>query len=155
MNKYIVPIVSALLVGFLLAKFMIDQYDKKESLTTVFNKYETLYFVRQGIYSSKESMEKNMTDFAYYIYNQNEDKYYTYIGITKNEQNLEKLKGFFEKMGYITYIEEFTVDSNAFIEILTQYDNLLLETNDESVIKAICSQVLSKYEELILNEREN
>ena len=75
MNKYIVPIVSALLVGFLLAKFMIDQYDKKESLTTVFNKYETLYFVRQGIYSSKESMEKNMTDFAYYIYNQNEDKY--------------------------------------------------------------------------------
>ena len=155
MNKYIVPIVSATLVGFLFAKFMIGQYDKKESLAMIFNKYETLYFVRQGIYSSKESMEKNMSDFAYYIYNQNEDKYYTYIGITKNEKNLEKLKGFYENMGYITYIEEFTTGNNAFIEVLTQYDNLLLETNDESVIKAICSQVLSKYEEMILNEREN
>lgn len=155
MKKYIGPIISALLVGFLLAKFTIDQYDKKESLKTVFSSYETLYFIQQGVYSSKESMEKNMTDFAYYIYNLEDDKYYTYIGITKSSGNLEKLKGFFENMGYITYIKEFNVESDAFIEVLNQYDNLLSQTDDENTIKAICSQVLSKYEELILNEREN
>jgi len=152
MKKYIVPIISALLVGFLLAKFTIDQYDKKESLKTVFSNSETLYFVQQGVYSSKESMESNMTDFAYYIYNLQDSKYYTYIGITKNKENCEKLKGFFEKMGYITYIKEIDVDSDAFIEVLNQYDNLLEQTDDENTIKAICSQVLSKYEELILNE---
>ena len=81
-----------------------------------------------------------------------EDKYYTYIGITKNKENCDKLKGFFEKMGYITYIKEFNVDSEAFIEVLNQYDNLLLQTDDEKTIKAICIQVLGKYEELILNE---
>lgn len=155
MKKYIVPIVSALLVGFLLAKFTIDQYDKKESLKTVFSSSETLYFIQQGVYSSRESMEKNMTDFAYYIYNLKDDKYYTYIGITKNSENLEKLKGFFENMGYITYIKEFDVESDAFVEVLNQYDNLLSQTDDKNTIKAICSQVLSKYEELILNEREN
>ena len=155
MKKYIVPIISALLVGFLLAKFTIDQYDKKESLKTVFNNAETLYFIQQGVYSSKESMESNMTDFAYYIYNLDGDKYYTYIGITKNAENCEKLKGFFEKMGYITYIKEFDVNDEAFIEVLNQYDNLLQQTSDENTIKAICSQVLSKYEELILNERND
>lgn len=155
MKKYIGPILSALLVGFLLAKFTLDQYDKKENIKTVFSNTNTLYFIRQGIYSSKESMESNMTDFAYYIYNIEDNMYHTYIGITKNQKNLEKLKGFFEKKGYITYIKEFDIDNNAFIEVLNQYDNLLSQTDDENTIKAICSQVLGKYEELILNEREN
>ncbi|MBE6144432.1 MAG: hypothetical protein E7169_02545 [Firmicutes bacterium] len=155
MKKYIMPILSALLVGFLLAKFMINQYDKKENLKTVFNSYETLYFIQQGVYSTKESMEKNMSDFAYYIYNIENDKYYTYIGITKTKENSDKLKGFYEKLGYITYIKEINVDNIGFVEILNQYDQLLETTEDENTIKAICSQVLSKYEELILNEREN
>lgn len=155
MKKYIVPILSALLVGFLLAKFMIDQYDKKENIKTVFNSSETVYFIQQGIYSTKESMEKNMTDFAYYIYNIENDKYYTYIGITKTKENSDKLKGFYEKKGYITYIKEVKVDNQTFIEILNQYDKLLESTNDDSTIKAICNQTLSKYEELILNERED
>lgn len=155
MKKYIVPILSALLVGFFLAKFMIDQYDKKESLKTVFNNTETLYFIQQGVYSTKENMEKNMTDFAYYIYNIENDKYYTFIGITRLNENSDKLKGFYEKLGYITYIKEINVDNEAFIEILEQYDKLLQTTEDDNTIKAICSQILSKYEELVLNEHQN
>jgi len=155
MNKYIFPIISALLVGFLLAKFMIDQYDKKEKLKMVFNFSENIYFIQQGVYSTKESMEKNLTDFAYYIYNVENEKYYVYVGITKSKENSEKLKDFYNSLGYITYIKEISVDSDAFISVLEQYDNLLTETDDEKTIKAICSQVLSKYEELILNEREN
>ena len=123
MKKNIVPIISALLVGFLLAKFTIEQYDKKEKLKTVFSEFEKVYFIQQGVYSTKESMEENMSDFSYYIYNLDEDKYYTYIGITRNKENCDKLKGFFEKMGYITYIKEFDVDNVAFIEVLNQYDN--------------------------------
>lgn len=152
MKKYIVPILSALLVGFFLAKFMIDQYDKKQSLKTVFNDSETLYFIQQGVYSTKDNMEKSMNDFAYYIYNIENDKYYTFIGITKLKENSAKLKGFYEKLGYITYIKEVSVDNNSFIEILEQYDKLLQTTDDNNTIKAICSQVLSKYEELVLNE---
>lgn len=155
MKNYIVPIISALLVGFLLAKFMIDQYDKKENLKTVFNNSNTLYFIRQGIYSDKESMEKNMTDFSYYIYNLEDDKYHTYIGITSSKKNSQKLKDFYEKLGYITYIKEINISSKSFMEVLEQYDKLLENTDEEKTIKAICSQVLSKYEELILNEHKN
>lgn len=155
MKKYIFPILSALIVGFLMAKFMIDQYDKKEKITTVFNNSETLYFIQQGVYSTKESMEQNLTDFNYYIYSINENKYYAYVGISSNQKNSEKLKGFFDKQGYITYIKELNVSNKAFVEVLKEYDKLLEETDDENTIKAICSQVLSKYEELILNERED
>ena len=89
MKKYISPILSALLVGFLLAKFTIDQYDKKESLKTVFGSSETLYFIRQGVYSSKESMESNMTDFAYYIYNlmYYTTKWFLWQAMQKNRQH--------------------------------------------------------------------
>lgn len=155
MKKYIVPIVSAILVGFFLAKFMIGQYDKKQNLKTVFKTSESLYFLQQGVYSSLESMESSMNDFIYYIYNLEDNKYYTYIAITKSKENSEKLKDFYSKLGYTTYIKQIDVESDAFIEVLEQYDKLLETTKDDSTIKAICSQVLSKYEELILNEREN
>lgn len=153
MKKYIIPILSALLVGFLLAKFMIDQYDKKENLKTVFNDSQTLYFIQQGVYSSEENMKKNMSDFAYYIYNVSQEKYYTYIGITKSKENSDKLKDFYKKLGYITYVKEISINNEDFLEVLEQYDKLLESTDDNNTIKAICSQVLSKYEELILNER--
>lgn len=153
MKKYIIPILSALLVGFLLAKFMIEQYDRKENLKTVFNDSQTLYFIQQGVYSSEENMKKNMSDFAYYIYNVSDEKYYTYIGITKSKENSDKLKDFYKKLGYITYVKEISINNKNFLEVLEQYDKLLESTADNNTIKAICSQVLSKYEELILNER--
>ena len=152
MKKYILPIISALLIGFLFAKFTIDQYNKKENITTVFNNSTKLYFIQQGVYSSKESMETNMADFAYYIYNIKDNQYYTYIGITGDKENSEKLKGIFDELGYITYIKEVNVSNEGFIEVLRQYDNLLKKTTDKKIIKAICSQILSKYEELILND---
>lgn len=150
--KFIVPLISAILIGFLLGKFMFNQYDSKTSIKTVFNdKGQSLYFIQQGVYSSKESMEANVSSFSSYIYEVNDNKYYVYIGITGNKENVSKLEGFFKNMGYDIYVKEFNIDSNAFLESLSQYDELLLQTTDEKAIKTIESQVLSKYEELIQN----
>ena len=131
---------------------MLNQYDGKEKVEPVFNTGEKVYFIQQGVYSSKESMETNVTDFAYYIYNIENDKYYVYIGATMDNKNITKLQGFYKDMGYDIYVKEVNITDEAFLQVLNQYDILLNKTTDKPTIKAICSQVLSKYEELVIGD---
>lgn len=155
MKKYGLTIVLAVIVGLLLSKLFFSQYKDKESLKTVFNKGETLYFARQGIYSSLESVKENTMNLSYYIYSIKDDKYYVYYGITKDLDNYDKIAGNLKSLGYDNYREEIIVSSDSFIEILSQYDLLLRETNDNTIIKTICAQVLASYEELVLGGSED
>ena len=150
MKKYIIPIVLALVVGLVLGRFMLNQYNFEGKIIPVMNNKKQAYFIQQGVYSSKESMENNVKDFPYYIYMVDNDKYYVYIGITFLEENMDKIKGYFKQKGYDTYVKEISISDQNFIMVLEQYDSLLKESNDYEVIGTICSQILNKYEELVL-----
>lgn len=150
LNTYL-PLILCLTVGFFMGKLMFSQYDDKQGLKLVTSASEKVYFIQQGVYSSKESMEENTSNLTYYIYTIDNDRYYVYIGITKNEENLDKLKGYFDSLGYNIYVKEFYISSESFITVLEQYETMLSETNDSKIIGAICSQILSKYEELVIN----
>ena len=151
MKKYIFPIITSFLIGSFMALFLINNYENAESIT-VFKNVKTIYYIQRGVYSSKDSMKKNMSSFSHYIYNIENNQYYTYIGITTNKENALKIKDYWNKEGYNTYIKEKTTDNKSFITILNQYDEILSKTKDSGTITTICNQVLSKYEELVNNE---
>lgn len=146
-NTY--TIISAIIIGICLAKFMFNQYEYKSKLTTVFNNGTSVYFLQQGVYSNKESMEQNCANFPHYIYRVEEDKYYVYVALTKDIENLEKLKGYYHNLGYSMYVKELNISNQDFINILEQYDILLSKSTENSVIEAVVTQTLLKYEELI------
>ena len=153
MKKVIFPLMAASLIGFILGQFMFNQYNSKSNITTVFSeKGEKVYFLQQGVYSSKESMEENTASFNSYIYDLIDDKYYVYVGLTMMKENIEKLQGYFEDMGYIIYVKEFNIDNIEFLESLTNYDKMLSNTESKQTIKTLINQVLSKYEELVQND---
>ena len=151
MKKYFFPALLSLIIGSLMAFFLIKSYDNAENITVSKNA-ETIYYLQRGVYSNKENMTNNMKDFEHYIYNIEENMYYTYIGISTNKKNIEKLQGFYKEKGYDTYIREKITDNVGFITILRQYDELLAGTKDNNTINAICNQVLAKYEELVNGE---
>ena len=148
MKKYIIPVVLYVVIGFLLSKFMLNQYENKQNITPVFKSGKDLYFIQYGVYSTEENMENNTKNLNYYIYNLNDGLYYVFIGITSNEDNANKLKGYFKKEGYDTYIKEYNVSNKDFLEMIEYYDLLLDQTTDDDTIKSVCRQVLEKYEEL-------
>ena len=90
-----------------------------------------------------------MSEFEHYIYNKEEGKYYTYIGITQNKENAIKIQEYYKKLGFDTYIKEKVTDNKKFLTVLNQYDEILTKTSDEGTINTICNQVLSHYEELV------
>lgn len=151
MKKYLFPATVSLIFGTLIAYFLISSYDHAEGITVSRNA-ETIYYVQRGAYSSKESMQENMEDFEHYIYNVEDNMYYTYIGISTTQKNAEKIQGYYKEKGYDTYIKEKITDNVSFLTVLGQYDELLSKTEDGGTINAICNQVLAKYEELVNGE---
>ena len=153
MKNYLVPIVLSLVIGFLSSKFMFNQYDYKTSIKGVFNSGEKVYFLQQGVYSSADAMKENMVNFKSYIYAFENDKYYTYVGITKKADNVEKLKGYFKDLGYDIYVKEIYLDNSEFLIVLNNYDNLLLNANEKEIIEAINKEILNEYElKVVKNE---
>lgn len=151
MKKYIYSIFLAILVGIVFGKFMITQYQNPNSnIIPVLSNSFKIYFLELNSYQTEDEMKKGMAVFPYYIYMLKDDKYYAYIGITKSEKNLEKIKGYYEKKGYVITVRDYKIESDAFLTVLDQYDNLLEESDDDTVIEGVCSQVLTKYEELVL-----
>ena len=142
MKKYIFPIMLSMVVGFYLGITLLKQYKNAQEL------------LEKGEYDTKESMEKAMMKFPYYIHTTKDGKYYSYLGISTNLENANKIKGYYDNLGYSTSVEKIGVSNTHFIEVLEEYDKLLTSSNNET-ISSICSQILIKYEELVINENNN
>ena len=97
-------------------------------------------------------MEHNTLNLENYIYNVINNKYYVYVGITNDKDNLVKLNNFFSKMGFNVITEEFLITNKKFLEVLKNYDDIISNTDDEVVLSSICSQILAKYEEIVVND---
>ena len=141
--KKILPIILGLVVGLIFTKLFYTSYNAKAA----FNENVNVYVFQQGVYSSVESIKENV-NLNYYIYEKNNDMYHVYAAFTTNSNNVNKLKGFFENLGYSIYVKEINIPANNFTETLKQYDLLLEKTEDEKTIEAINANVLSVYEEV-------
>ena len=155
MKKYMIPIFLALITGLILGRFVLNQYEFEGRIVPVAGRGRQAYFIQQGVYTSKENMEENMKSFPYYIYTLEDDKYHSYIGITFSNKNVDKIKGYYKDLGYDTYVKKISIDNTNFGTVLEQYDNLLEGSDESEVIGTVCSQVLNKYEELVLNDNKN
>lgn len=154
--KTIFFVVLAVILGVVSGKFMLNQYDSNFNLDSAFHENDNLYyFIKQGEYDSIEDMRENMMPFEYYIYEDIGGKFITYLGITKSFDNLIKIQGYFNNAGVTTYRLDVNLDNPNFDIVLSQYDNLLSQTEDNQTIKGICAEVLAKYEELVTNVGSN
>lgn len=150
MKKYFWSIFLSLAVGIYLGKFTLNQYDSF-NVFPVSSGYDMVYFLEQGVYSNEDIMKSSMSDFSYYVYSVLDDGYHTYVGITKDKKNALKIKEYFKEKGYDIYIKENSINNSSFVSVLGQYDILLNEASGDT-IDSICNQVLSSYEELVINE---
>ena len=154
MKKYLLTIIIFLVVGFLLSNYLLKQYDDYKGIK-VYKEGRKLYFIEYGIFDNYNQMEANTINLENYIYQINNDKYHVYIGITENNEVLNKIINYFNKIGYKTTIQEFYISNERFIKAIENNDEVLLLTNDDVVIGEVVSQGLTTYEEVVINENKN
>lgn len=151
MKKNLIIVLCAIAIGFFMGKTFLEQYEGYNGIKVTSSSGEILYFIKYGEYETMEEMESETISLSNYIYNEVNDKYYVYIGITKNKDNLIKLNNYFNSLGYIVYTEEFLVTNESFLKMLENYDSILANTDDSVVISSISNQILTKYEECVIN----
>ena len=148
--KYLLIIVMACYLGYVFYNYLFKEY---QGLTVpVVNETKEVFFLQYGAYSTYENMVNATKNLSSYTYINDDKYYYAFICITESDENMNKVKDYYEEKGYILYSKKLTVSSNDFLEALGQYDLLLKETTELETIPTICSQGIMKYEEDIKSE---
>ena len=151
MKQYVLTFVVALIIGFFLCNFFIKQYEDYNGIKVSNTGYE-LYFIEYGTYNTINDMEKETINLENYIYNEIDNKYYVYVGITEEKENAERIVEHFKKLGYATTIKKFGITSKEYIDIIKNYEKLLKEINDDTAFSSLISQMLTKYEEVVIRD---
>lgn len=145
--KNCIIILFIIMFGIYIGTYLYNSYllRNKDKINTY-----KIYILEYGVYNSYESMEENGKNIDNYFYYSDKDGYHILLGITKNKNIITKIGESYENIANINIREDYT-DNMEFIESLNQYDNLIINSNKAEVIQAE-KQILSKYEELVLNE---
>ena len=149
MKNNIKYVLLAIFIGIIIGKYIFNEY--KESAISTMSEDETyIYLMQYGVYSNETNLKDNTKQLKNYFYYEDNDGYHVLIGITKNKKLKQKIMDSYSITENI-YMKKEKVDNQEFIELLSQYDLLVDQTEEKDIILASEKQVLSKYEELILN----
>lgn len=146
MKKTLILMVVAIILGGISGMFLFNEY--KQS-SYVFNEDKNLYFIEEGVYATKESLDANTKDINPKLVINNDNKYHVYVGITGNINNAYKIKKMYKDKGYSVYEKKVKVDNSEFISNISQFDILLDNTKNDSDISTIQEVILSNYEDLV------
>ena len=145
--KNFITILFIMFLGIYLGTYLYKSYLYKNNNDKL-NLYK-IYLLEYGVYNSYENMDENGKNIENYFYYSNNDGYHILLGITENKNIINKIGESYDNIANINIREEY-IDNMEFIENLKQYDNLIINSNKTEVLQ-LEKQVLSKYEELILN----
>lgn len=131
--------------GSLVGKFL---YDKTIDVSAMGQ--DTVYFLEVMSSKSYDDIVSDTKDIDPKIIVRDGDQYTCYVGISKNIDNINKIKEKFNDE-YMFIENSYEVNNVEFLNNLEQFDQLLLYAETEEEIKAINSVILSSYEEMVLN----
>lgn len=150
MKRLIIIMIAAIILGGISGKILFSKYQDIDKY--IFNSEKKVYFLEEGVYSSKKSLENNTKDITPKLVVKDNDKYYVYVGITKNIDNANKIKKIYTDKGYSIYQKEKNITDSEFLSNVEQFDILIESTKKERDISTIQEVVLANYEEMVINQ---
>lgn len=139
-DRYIIPILFALIMGFISAFYIYKEY-----------KSNNIYYIQIGAYSSLNNLNNNLSSIANKIILKDDNLYHAYVGITTSSDNAKKIKDYYERLGKKIYIKEMKVKNDNFKIELAQYDILLKNAQSDEEIKNILETIIARYNEIYNN----
>ncbi len=115
-----------------------------------FKEENNYYLLQEGIYDTKESMQSETRDINPKIYEEKNNKYYVYVGISSNLENAQKIEKIYTDNGTDITVKKIKINDEEFINNITQFDILISNTNNTDEILTIEEVVLSSYSKKIL-----
>lgn len=148
MKKIILWSLIAILSGLFLGYKTFKKYNNID-IKNVSMLDNGVYMIKYGSYNSYDDMINKTNNIDRFIYINDNNKYTSYIGVTKNKKNAEKVKKIYIDKKDNLKVEKIYIENEEFIRNLDEYEKLIDKTNDEEAIKTLQNQILSCYEKLV------
>jgi len=137
LKNLIIAVFTSTLLGYLCGLIVYRLYDN--TLEDEIN--EKIYLLQSGAYSSLNSMKVNATSPNYVYYNE-DGLYKTIIAMTKEKDNIEKIKNAYD-MNMV--INEYYLNNDTINNKIKEYDNLIKKTDDKMQIIEIVDEMIAQY----------
>lgn len=140
LKKIVVPIFLSVFCGFVCGRLMFSIYEDKGS--NVLNS-NVIYLLQDSSYSDYETMKASGVS-ANYIYYEEDGKYNMVVAMTKNKNNIEKIKDVYGKDLKVT---EYLLSDDSINDMIDEYDIKLGSTTDGEEIKKIIIDMINIYKD--------
>ena len=140
LNKVFIPIFLSIICGFLCGRLMFSIYEDKGS--NIINS-DIIYLLEDTSYKDYNTM-KSKENISNYIYYEDNGNYNTVIAMTKNKDNIDKIKSIYNKDLNVT---EYLLNDNDINNKIEEYDKKIVNTNDNEEIKTIVSEIIDTYKD--------
>ena len=139
--KFIPLIIIALIFGYLCASFVISNYN-------TYNVFDSIiYYLQVGVYNNLDNSNDDLKNIKNKITIKENNKYYSYIGMTSSISLAEKIKKLYSKQNIDVYIKKENTSNISFYNQLVQYDILLKSSDNIDEINSVLKTILASYEE--------
>lgn len=133
------PFIGAMIFGMLCGRLVYSTY--KDNIYGDL-KTSRLYLVQKGRYDDYNEMrtDNNGNNYVYY---QDDEGYKTVVGITKNYDNVSKIKSLYgdDLSVSIYYLPTESLDSRQ-----DEYDNMLYNVEDIQEVREVVDNILNLYQ---------
>ncbi|MEG2620961.1 MAG: hypothetical protein RSA10_02570 [Bacilli bacterium] len=144
MKKNLIWMFLAVISGLALGKLTFDKYENKDVVKA--SATMNVYMIKYGTYASVDEMKAKIIEVNKYMYIEKDKSVSAYVGVVLNKNNANKVARIYNNVT----LEKVSIDNEAFMECLKEYEKLLDVTDDKNSILIIEKQVINKYEELVV-----
>lgn len=140
LKKIVVPIFLSVLCGFLCGRLMFSIYEDKGSSILDSN---VVYLLQDKSYSDYDSMKASSVS-SNYIYYEEDGKYNMVVAMTKNKDNIDKIKNIYDKE---LEVNEYLLSDDSINSMIDDYDSKLSSATEEDEIKGIIIDMINIYKD--------
>lgn len=139
-KKVVIPIFLSVICGAICGRLMFSIYEEKGY--NVLNS-NTIYLLKEYSYDDIDTLKAN-TLSTNYIYYEDNGKYNMVVALTKNKDNIEKIKKVYDKE---LTVETYTLNDNDINTLINDYDTKLSNTENNDEIKQIIGKMINIYKD--------
>lgn len=146
MKKYLKVILLAILIGVIIAFFFYKDINKEVKAIT--NKTENIYLFQVGVFKNLDNAKTFANTFKTNLVFQNDDYYRVITAISYNEEAKIKMEAFYQNQEINYFIKEMKVNKDL-IKKISNYETVLIKSNNEEVINNIMNSILLLFDSYI------
>lgn len=139
-KKIVTPIFLSVFCGFICGKLVYSIYEDKAGSILLSNK---VYLIEDASYEDYNTM-KSSSSLSNYVYYEDEGSYKTVVGMTRSENNIEKIKSIYNRDVTVT---EYLINNEKVNKLIDECDSKIGNTDDKEEIKNIVLGLINVYKE--------